>query len=60
MLQEVQPEEDVPAKGFDTPLIPKTESFFFTSPEPHLGQSTFVVLKTSFSNSCSHLRHTYS
>ena len=42
MLQEPHPEDDPPEKGVASPLIPKVESFFFTSSEPHLGQLTFV------------------
>lgn len=58
--QELHPEPEDPAKGFSTPLIPKTESFLSTFGELHLGHSTLVEEKTSFSNSCAHWAHLYS
>jgi hypothetical protein len=56
LLQELQPDEE-PAKGFSTPLIPKVESFFFTSFDAHFGHSTSLFPKTSFSNSSLQLLH---
>jgi hypothetical protein len=58
--QEVQPDEDEPAKGFSTPLIPKTENFFVTSLEPHFGQETSFETKTRTSNSSLQAGHMYS
>jgi hypothetical protein len=58
--QELQFEEEVPAQGLATPLKPHTESFFFTSSEPHFEQATLVWLKTSFSNSPRQELQTYS
>jgi hypothetical protein len=52
--------EEVPAKGFSTPLMPNTESFFSTFPEPHEGQLTAREPMTSFSNSSPHEGHLYS
>jgi hypothetical protein len=40
LLQEVQPADEEPAKGFSTPLIPKAEIFFVRSPDEHFGQQT--------------------
>lgn len=60
MLQLEQPAEEVPAKGFSTPLMPNRESFFSTSPEPHEGQLTAWEPITSFSNSLPHEEHLYS
>lgn len=38
LLHDVQP--DVLARGFSVPVAQKTENFFFTSLELHLGQMT--------------------
>jgi hypothetical protein len=40
LLQEVQPADAVPARGFSVPVEQKTENFFFTFLELHLGQAT--------------------
>ena len=41
LLQEVQPDETaVPASGFSVPAEQKTENFFLTSFDLHLGQFT--------------------
>jgi hypothetical protein len=41
LLQEVQPDETaVPASGLSVPAEQKTENFFFTSFDLHLGQFT--------------------
>ena len=41
LLQDVQlAEAAVPARGFSVPVAQKTENFFFTSLELHLGQLT--------------------
>ncbi len=53
-------QEAVPAKGFSTPLIPKTESFLTTSAESHSGQAGVFEPKTSFSNSMAQEEHLYS
>jgi hypothetical protein len=58
--QEPQPELAVPAKGFSTPLIPKTESSFSTSDEAQDGHSTAGEPKTSFSNFAPQALHLYS
>lgn len=42
LLQDVQP-DDLPLKGFWTPLIPNAESFFVTSSAEHFGQTTRVL-----------------
>lgn len=60
MLQEEQPEEDEPAKGFSTPLIAKEDIFFCTFLEEHLGHSIWGLPKTSLSNSSLHSVHLYS
>jgi hypothetical protein len=54
----VQP--DAPARGFSVPVEQKTENFFFTSLELHLGQLTSLFPKTSFSKSSPQLLHLYS
>jgi hypothetical protein len=59
LLQELQPEE-VPAKGFSTPLIPKRESFLFTSSEPHSGHFAFCEPKIRSSKSLPHEPQLYS
>jgi hypothetical protein len=58
--QEVQPAEELPEKGFSTPLMPKVENFFVTSAPSHLGHLTSVEPKTSFSNSSPQEPHLYS
>jgi hypothetical protein len=41
LLQVVQPDDAaLPANGFSVPAEQKTENFFFTSLELHLGQLT--------------------
>jgi hypothetical protein len=60
LLHEDLLHEEEPAKGFSTPLIPKTESFFSARPEPHPGHSTNWEPKTSFSNSSPQSPHLYS
>ena len=50
----------LPAKGFSTPLMPKTESFLATSSEPHLGQAGTRAPKTRLSNSSPQAEHLYS
>jgi hypothetical protein len=62
LLQEVQadPAAEVPARGFSVPEEQKTENFFLTSLELHLGQKTSRFPKTSFSNSALHPQHLYS
>ncbi len=40
LLQDVQPDVPVPARGFSVPVAQKTENFFFTSLESHFGQLT--------------------
>lgn len=59
--QELFEEQELdPAKGFSTPLIPKTESLLITSLESHPGQAGVFVPKTSFSNSLAQEEHLYS
>lgn len=58
--QEVQPADELPAKGFWTPLMPKVENFLATSALSHLGHLTSVEPNTSFSNSSPHEPHLYS
>jgi hypothetical protein len=59
--QEEQPDDaPLPASGFSVPEEQKTENFFFTSFELHLGQLTSVFPKTSFSKSLPQLLHVYS
>jgi len=60
LLQEVQPADDEPAKGFWTPLMPKAESFFMSSLEEHFGQQTSLFPKTRISKSSPHPLHWYS
>lgn len=60
LLQEVQFADDVPANGFSTPLMPKTESLLATSDDWHFVQDTFWEPKTSFSNSFPQVLHRYS
>jgi hypothetical protein len=55
----VQPDA-VPASGFSVPVEQKTENFFLTSLELHLGQLTSLFPKTSFSKSSPQLLHLYS
>jgi len=57
LLQDVQPDDDAPARGLSTPLMAKVESFFFTSSDEHFGQLTALFPKTSFSNSSSQVLH---
>jgi len=59
LLQEEQPEED-PANGFSTPLIPKTENFFFTSSEPQDGHVALREPIARNSKSFSQDTHLYS
>jgi hypothetical protein len=57
----VQPDDAaVPASGRSVPAEQKTENFFFTSFELHLGQLISWFPKTSFSNSSPQLLHLYS
>jgi len=60
LLQELHPAEDEPAKGLSTPLMPNADIFFFTLLDEHLGQTTSLFPKTSFSKSSSHTLHWYS
>jgi hypothetical protein len=61
LLQEVQPDDvPVPARGLSVPVEQKTENFFFTCLELHLGQLTAWFPKTSFSKSSPQLLHVYS
>lgn len=58
-LQDVQP--DVEETCFSTPLIPKTENFFFMFFELHLMHLTSGLLpETSSSNSVPQSLHLYS
>jgi hypothetical protein len=59
LLQEPHPEE-LPAKGFSTPLIPNTENFFRTSSDPQAGQAMLWEPMTSFSKSWPQDPHLYS
>jgi hypothetical protein len=60
LLQEVQFAEDVPANGFSTPLMPKTESFLSTSEDWHFMHKTCREPNTSISNSSPQALHRYS
>jgi hypothetical protein len=54
LLQELLQPDEEPAKGFSTPLMPKLDIFFLTSFDEHFGQSTTVLLNTSFSKFSQH------
>jgi hypothetical protein len=54
LLQELLQPEEEPAKGLSTPLMPKLDIFFLTSFDEHFGQSTTVLLNTSFSKFSQH------
>jgi hypothetical protein len=61
LLQEVQPDETaVPARGLSVPAEQKTENFFLTSFDLHLGQFTSWFPKTIFSKSSPQPEHLYS
>lgn len=61
LLQDLHPvEAAVPARGLSVPAEQKTENFFFTFVDLHLGQFTSWSPKTSFSKSSPHLSHLYS
>ncbi len=59
-VQELHPEDELPAKGLSTPLIPNTDIFFTTSPDEQFGQLTALLPNTRTSNSLPHPLHLYS